>query len=226
MAKCPNCQADLPEDFGLIECASCAAPLFVELDGEVRVSGLNPATPGISHPPRAFDLGEAEEGGESSEPPPLESSFMKKIDMRLVDDQGRVDNPEPIPMDAPEPIEVDADPTHAVAQEQESEEVSVSVAGLGDVAAYGNSEISRGQDGGLFYNLRIEGIDSSELRSLVKEILQDRKFLWDSEALMKSIRMGTLVLRDITPVKASLLVQRLHDLPLQLIWEQHAIHEA
>lgn len=35
MAACPNCQTELPDDFGLLECSNCRASVFVGMDGEI-----------------------------------------------------------------------------------------------------------------------------------------------------------------------------------------------
>ncbi len=37
MSHCPNCQAPIPDDFGLIECKNCGASIFVEFDGTVAL---------------------------------------------------------------------------------------------------------------------------------------------------------------------------------------------
>ena len=36
MALCPSCQNELPDDFGLIECGNCKAPLIIQMDGAVQ----------------------------------------------------------------------------------------------------------------------------------------------------------------------------------------------
>ncbi|MCB0412621.1 MAG: zinc ribbon domain-containing protein [Bdellovibrionales bacterium] len=35
MSQCPNCQADISDDFGLVTCEACGASLFVEMDGSI-----------------------------------------------------------------------------------------------------------------------------------------------------------------------------------------------
>ncbi|NCN95209.1 MAG: hypothetical protein GW917_00635 [Bdellovibrionales bacterium] len=41
MSNCPFCQADLPDDFGLIDCPGCEAALFIEMDGTVQSTSLD-----------------------------------------------------------------------------------------------------------------------------------------------------------------------------------------
>jgi hypothetical protein len=90
---------------------------------------------------------------------------------------------------------------------------------------FANSEASRGRDGNLRYSVTISGIDTGELRTRVLEALTDKKFLWDVNALIKSIRAGELTLSDVSAVKAALLVSRLRSFSLDVHWEQHALHQ-
>src|SRR4051794_35783086 len=39
MAQCPACGNEINEDFGLIECSQCKAPLIVQLDGSLQMAG-------------------------------------------------------------------------------------------------------------------------------------------------------------------------------------------
>lgn len=100
---------------------------------------------------------------------------------------------------------------------------TLSDSNMSDVAAYGNSDISSAQDGAFRYELCLRGIDTSDIRSMVKEILDDEKFLWDADLLLANIQRGELRLNELTAVKAALLVQRLRSLPIEISWEQHAI---
>lgn len=202
MAQCPSCQGELPDDFGLIDCSHCAAGLFIEFDGSVRLR---------------------ESEGSLAVPPPLE-----------VQNQSA----EPVPQDYETPViespvfvmeteeikeeEVAAEglPPMAVAQAPSSDQV------LEDLVAFGNSQESTGREGAYFYDLMISGIDSADLREEVKEALTDPLFLWDVEAMIRTMQLGELVLRQVTSVKAALVVQRLTSLPVQVKWVQHAITEA
>lgn len=96
---------------------------------------------------------------------------------------------------------------------------------MSDIANFGNSEISQGREGMLRFNLHIGGIDTSDIRAEVREILTDARFLWDAEKLMSEIRDGELHIKEITAVKSALLVQRLRTVPVEIRWEQYAIHQ-
>jgi len=94
---------------------------------------------------------------------------------------------------------------------------------LGDLEAYGNTEVSSATEGRLCYDLSIDGIDTSELRAAVKEALTDRLFMWDADQLARNIHGGSLKLEKISPVKASVLVNRLIGLPIRIEWVQHVV---
>jgi hypothetical protein len=93
------------------------------------------------------------------------------------------------------------------------------------ISAYANSELSSAKDGPLVVTVIISGIDTKDLRSEIRQAIQDSRFGWDSGAVMASIKGGTLVLPRITPVKASIVINRIKNLAVQIRWEQNAITE-
>ena len=95
-----------------------------------------------------------------------------------------------------------------------------------DISEYGNSEVSVASEGIFRFDVYIRGIDNSEILQAVREHLSDEKFMWDVGMLMESIQEGELSLKDLSPVKASIVVNRLKALLLEIHWEQHAIHQA
>ena len=94
-----------------------------------------------------------------------------------------------------------------------------------DINEYGNSEASVASEGVIRFNVYICGIDSADILNAVKESLSDEKFMWDVDLLMKSIQNGKLTLRDVSSVKVSIIVNQLKFLPLDIHWEQYAIHQ-
>lgn len=74
--------------------------------------------------------------------------------------------------------------------------------------------------GHLLYDIEIEGIDGSKLRNELYEELKDPRWGWIAIELMGTVNNGRLVLNDVNAVKASLLVNRLKALPLEIKWKQ------
>lgn len=96
---------------------------------------------------------------------------------------------------------------------------------LSDIAAFGNSEMSGGRDGTLRYNFIIEGIDTADVREAFREAITDRKFVWDIDQILRSVRNGKVQIQNVAPTKGYILVTRLRGLPLKIRWEQYAIQQ-
>ena len=108
-------------------------------------------------------------------------------------------------------------------EEPPAEKVSTD---FSDISEYGNSSISGAVEGFLRFNVYISGIDSSEILQFIRESLLDKQFMWDVDELIGSIQNGKLELRDISAVKASIVVNRLKSMSVQIHWEQYAINQA
>ena len=74
--------------------------------------------------------------------------------------------------------------------------------------------------------MRVTGIDTVDVRDAFREALTDRKFVWDTDQIVRSIKNGECTLRDVTATKAHVLISRLRTLPVDIEWEQYAIHQA
>lgn len=94
---------------------------------------------------------------------------------------------------------------------------------LSEIADFGNSEISTAKSGNLLYDLRISGIDSAEIRELIRENITDQRLGINTKGLMKHIKDGVLEVKKINAIKASVLINRLKSLPVNLKWRQNAI---
>lgn len=93
------------------------------------------------------------------------------------------------------------------------------------LSAYANSEMSSAQNGPLVVTLIISGIDAKDLRDEVRQALQDSRFGWDAAALMSNIKGGVLRIEQVSPVKATIVINRIKNLSVRIRWEQNAITE-
>jgi hypothetical protein len=98
-------------------------------------------------------------------------------------------------------------------------------ADLSDIAQFGNSETSGSRDGSLRYNLFISGIDTSDVRMAFREALTDRKFLWDTDQILRSLRNGQVRIENVSATKAHVLISRLRSMPVKIRWEQYAVQQ-
>lgn len=93
-----------------------------------------------------------------------------------------------------------------------------------DVTAFGNSNQ---EEGALTYHLRIRGIDLGETRRELRDALSDSRFGWIAEEIMAQVdSSGELMIRNMNPAKAAILVGRIKFLPLQIDWTQEVFSAA
>ncbi len=235
MATCPLCENTLDGDFGLVECSGCGAQLMIHVDGNVEFQGDDaPAVeasikPGLTtvFPPQNFE--------ESDEPPPppevaaIDEPSQLEVDSdpeeTVPEPEPELDaEPQPAPVSEPEynfdddsPVEP-APPAYASAASPDSPD-------LRDVANFGNSDFSGGREGSLRYTLKIEGIDTSDVRNAFREAITDRKLMWDIETILRSVRNGEVTIQNVSPSKAFIVISRLRSLPLRVQWEQYAVSQ-
>ena len=89
-----------------------------------------------------------------------------------------------------------------------------------DVEEYGNAQATS-EKGFLRYDLRIAGVDSTEIEQQILSILEDPRFHWDAKEIMQSQKEGILVIKNLNPIKAMCLVSDLSFLSVELSWEQY-----
>lgn len=75
----------------------------------------------------------------------------------------------------------------------------------------------------LTYDLFIRGLDIPKQIEVVREAIQDSRFGWDPDQILEEIKEGVLVLRNLSPIKCSLLVQRIKFSDIDVEWRQHAL---
>lgn len=88
-----------------------------------------------------------------------------------------------------------------------------------DLIDFGNSS----DPGVLSYVLTIDGIDLQSIEDEIKQILSESRFQFDVELLLSNLKNGQLVIDNLSPIKASILVHRLRFLSVTLSWRQNAI---
>ena len=91
------------------------------------------------------------------------------------------------------------------------------------INSFANSDVSQGKDGNLVFHITISGIDSKEIRESLREAMEDSRFGWNTSSLLARINKGHLRLERISAVKATILVNRIKRLPVEIRWEQNAI---
>ncbi|WP_347358662.1 zf-TFIIB domain-containing protein [Bdellovibrio sp.] len=93
-------------------------------------------------------------------------------------------------------------------------------ADFSDVTDFANADTVSGP---LAYTLTIEGIESSLLVSQLREAMTDSRFGWDVATILSQIGGGRLVIKGLSPAKASVLINRIKYLPFKISWRQDVL---
>ena len=223
MPTCPKCQADIEQDFGVVTCHQCGEILMVELDGEVRVSsgGGEPA-PVAEMDTVPSNSVEASQG------------FTDEAQDFVEDSSHFADEPQDFTDESEDFNEVPSNSVEALQDVSEAppEDLvpeaapSPAVSGPFNLTEFANSEDSSAREGFLRVDLTLSGIDTKEIRWALRDAMTDKKFVWNVDDHLANLHSGVMRLENISALKASLLVQRLRFLPIEITWEQHAIHNA
>lgn len=240
MIKCPACSAQIDSDFGMISCPKCSAVFMVEMDGSIQELGEVENT---SHP--AEDAVESAEEASMGEPTVVESTVVEPstveptvieetlIEPTIIDD----------PFKTPEESSAEDIADGFVSTEQAFGEVEPAETEYSEnfmdvmdnptpepreldpndplgVTAFDQSEASQTPDGLYYYDVKVNGLDSAQIREHVIDALSDTRFDWTPEDIKKNISAGELHLKNLNPVKAVLVVIKLQPLDVEVEWSQ------
>ena len=227
MAHCPVCAASVSDDFGLIECPSCGVQLIVHMDGRVESQAAAVSEFSSSAGVEPSDSRDASHEFDAEEEP------VEKLE-ELPDEMPASGPAEDLFFgeEPPEQSPVEEDPAVDLASPEsefagEAPETIVPAAPeLSDIERFANSDSVSIRDGSLRYNLWIVGIDTADVREAFREALTDRKFMWDTDQILKSIRDGEVQIENVTASKAHILVSRLRSMPVQVRWEQYVVQQS
>lgn len=121
---------------------------------------------------------------------------------------------ENVPYDFSQTLDATTEASFEVAQEASDS------ADFSDVTDFANADSASGP---ISYTLTIEGIDTARLASDLKEAMTDSRFGWDVDEIFNTKSRDTLILRSLSPAKASILVSRIKYLPFKISWRQDVL---
>lgn len=76
---------------------------------------------------------------------------------------------------------------------------------------------------GISYDLEITGLDTKQSQELLREAIDDARFGWHPEDIVREIRTGTCHLKNLTPVQAFVIARRIQFIDVQMKWKQHVL---
>jgi hypothetical protein len=217
----------------LFTCPHCAAVYFINWNGEAEVAnheeepiadsfspqeGFVPPFAQESEQSAETNYGQIEQP-QSYEPQSTEAELnYQEIQPADGFETNEPNEPAPAPM---EEIPFDFSQTLDQAPQEVPQTSTVSDdANFADVLDFANTNTSAGP---LSYVVVIEGIESSQLVHALREAMTDSRFGWDVHELLTHIGGGRLVLKGLTPAKASVLINRIKYLPFKISWRQDVL---
>lgn len=226
MAVCVKCKSPIPESaFGIYTCGSCQSVLAIDFDGNITLSEdklnrLGTAEEELA-PEKTISLAASKTNNDSGEFSQNNNfsapNFGENQSIGVVPSLGN----ESVGEEEKEEFQQDDRPPY----ELDPAAKPSAEPNFDDVIVFANSELSQGTKGAFLYDVLVKGIDSEDLRIAVKEALIDKRFGWDSDAIMRRIRGGSIKIEKINSVKASILISRLKGYPLEITWVQNGLLE-
>ncbi|AFX99976.1 hypothetical protein [Bdellovibrio bacteriovorus] len=237
----------------LFTCSHCNAVFFVDWNGQPELAQHEPEpeTPAesFSEPAQSFQNGTDFQGGQefvpytpdnsipeqsyqdqpySSDPQYAEQAYEPSQDPGMnAPPQDNVSYSEPVevPGDVPPAEEAPYDFSQTLDSVNsqpmaEPAPMSSDTADFSDVTDFANADTAVGP---LAYTVTIDGIESSRLVTQLREAMTDSRFGWDVTDLLSHVGGGRLVLRGLTPAKASVLINRIKYLPFKISWRQDVL---
>jgi hypothetical protein len=234
MASCPRDGAIIEVDYGMATCPVCGVMLFIDMDGVAQL-GADAEAPALPNTDEELEFSEVTQVRDEFEDQPaaVEPEFQEmsmdpmELDSPITSDENVVPKPADLPIEAV-PLNLEEYASGgAFAGDPSSTQNPVGSPGdpLG-IQDYANSEISSAKGGPTLIRLLISGIDTKEIRESLREAITDSRFGWDVDAIMNSIAKGELRIENVSPVKASIAVNRIKRLPVRIRWEQYAVTQA
>ncbi|MGE3973669.1 MAG: hypothetical protein AB7F59_03995 [Bdellovibrionales bacterium] len=225
MANCLKCSAQLDGDFGMETCPSCGEINFLDADAPADA----PADVSSAPKPKKNEFSVLVSGNPSHEEARSSGEDRERaggMNEWLADEPGI----EPLtpaiePLESPvsAPFEEETK-TGSHAQVRPATTATAMDApaepNIEEIADFGNDISSNAADGFLYYDLKVAGIDSKEVRQSVLNALLDKKLGWSQATLEKKIENGTLSFSGLNPMKASQIVKKLRFLDVQITWTQ------
>lgn len=218
MIPCPSCHKSveiLDKHLGtLFTCPHCNSVYFIDWNGQPELAQHEEEPPVYDEAPVQSPTLEPTQIFES--PDNFESS-------QSIEEEAPVDAPsfETGPSFESEQG-VSMEEPHDFSQTLDSYQPSTSsdTPDFSDVTEFANADTASGS---LTYTVTIEGVESNHTLAGLREAMTDSRFAWDVDGLLSELAYGRIVLKRLSPAKASVLINRIKYLPLKVSWRQDVL---
>lgn len=89
-----------------------------------------------------------------------------------------------------------------------------------EIESFGNQQTAVA---GISYDLEITGLDTKESQELLREAIDDSRFGWHPDDLVREIRRGSCTFKNLTPVQAFVLARRIQFIDVEMKWKQNVL---
>ena len=222
MPVCPECQTELTDDFGIVDCKSCGAVCSIDLDDNVTIQG-------DVEKPELEIAAEVEEshGYEDSledeeEPAAYEAEESDALEADSYAEETETDEDE-----YENPIEEESSSLEGTPEktsdvfEDSTDFVPAPMQGvdfLKDLEVFSGESSSEGM-GHIYYDLHVKGLDDAQLREVFIETLADSRLEIDEESLREAVGdKSDFSLPQVSFLRLTVIYKRLVTLGLDISW--------
>ncbi len=223
MSACPKCKNVIEDAFGLTTCDKCGENFFagavseddandnneqVDNNSNEAVDNVEPADSSESLEDNDFnDLNDEEPPNEDLGFPTTEESTpdFSSDEFANVQEEQQEEN-----------LQVEETKNQEEVSSESKEEVVKEDVNLENMIE--DVEKNENPSDDIYYHIEIEGIDSPMIRERVLEELDDPRLGWKLADLQ--IKMGRLVLENVSSTKAHVVVCSMLSLPVKVVWKQ------
>lgn len=245
------CNQKIEANFGMVQCPQCQSVLFIDFSGNIVIGGADVASEeqeqlnsSVAQPPPFYfespsghnpSLTEEEgDAGFSLELPAAEEVFSptqkEDTDVGIIEltknEYSEVKGNHEL-SDAPfwdQPASEAQDNEYESLPPQQHYEINQNPGAVSHQES--SATPSAFSAGSMNYKIQIKGIDSSSLRQSILNTFKDKRLGLVSDEIKGKIDQGELIIMGLNPVKASMIMNTLKDLPIEINWELYGKEES
>ena len=222
MNACPYCDHSIQVDFGITTCDACGVALFIDMEGNIKANEDSPESGEELEGSKEY---QEEDKEEYQEEHPLESQDAQgdQEDQGDQDSQQELSDAEDLSgtEESSDAEDLSGTEESSDAEESNDNESSSNYEDFSDVKEFGNSSQSQAGEGACVYSVTVKGIDTKDLSSSVFDALTDSRLGLDISP--ESVKEGVLYLKGLNPVQASVIVNRLKSIAVEINWVQYSL---
>ncbi len=214
---CPQCTKEVPlteaQYLSMYTCPKCQAVYFIDITGQPEFGDMSlpipdePQVEGESIHGESVEIQSFDAVNFQSPEPQIENPFQTN-ELNEVSAHGSLES-------MSTELATDQNPFEAPVQVESVSDFNSAALEITDFANQDNT-ISA-----LSYDLKVTGLDTKETMLLFREAVDDSKFGWIAQELYSTIKNGECEFKNLNPIQAFVLAQRIQFLDIEMEWKQN-----